>query len=541
MVPSARQAIACVVFICIAAVCAHSQVAPARTATISGRVTLKTKGLAGIVVAARYSNPSGLDRSRYRATTDQDGNYRITNVPPGTYQVAPLSPGLVVDDALSQKSLVIDEGDKVEDVNFSMARGGVITGKITDADGRPVVEEPIFIQAMDGQYAQTTYSHSGIVTDDRGVYRVFGLLSGKYKVYVGLGNNRLPGSEGRYPQTFYPSVTDYAKATDVEVTEGGEATDIDIKIGRLVSTYKVSGKIIDGETGKPVANVRYGIYQRSSDGAGGQSSSGASSNANGEFKFNGVMPGKYSVFIQAEPNTEVRAEPVSFEVTDHDVTGLVLKTLKAATVSGVVVIEGVEDLAAFAKGGRLVVHAMPQIHEGDFSGSHFSMVEPDGSFRIAGLPAGIFNVALGVYGPERRKQLALVRVERDGVSQPTTIGIKDGEQITGLRLIAKTLTATIRGQVKVEDGELPANARLQIWVQLLDESNSSGRVINMNSNPQIDARGKFLIEGLAVGTYEINVAVFAAGRMDTNQVFKQQVTVADDSVSEVTMTIKLKP
>ena len=127
MVPSARQAIACVLLIFIAAVCSQSQVAPAKTATISGKVTFKSKGLAGIVVAARYVTNTGRDRSRLRATTDETGKYRITNVPRGTYQVVSVAPGLVQEDALLQKSVVIEEGDNVEDVNFSMVRGGVIT------------------------------------------------------------------------------------------------------------------------------------------------------------------------------------------------------------------------------------------------------------------------------------------------------------------------------------------------------------------------------------------------------------------------------
>ena len=193
MTSSARQAIACVLFIFAAAVCSRSQVAPAKTATISGKVTLKSKGLPGIVVAARYSERSPLDRSRHRATTDQNGNYRITNIPPGTYQVVPISPGLVVENPLAQKSLVIDEDDNVEDVNFSLVRGGVITGKITDADGKPVVAEQISLLPVDGPYAQTPYYHGGIVTDDRGVYRAFGLAYGKYKVFVGHGNDRMPG------------------------------------------------------------------------------------------------------------------------------------------------------------------------------------------------------------------------------------------------------------------------------------------------------------------------------------------------------------
>jgi hypothetical protein len=50
-----------------------------------------------------------------------------------------------------------------------------------------------------------------------------------------------------------------------------------------------------------------------------------------------------------------------------------------------------------------------------------------------------------------------------------------------------------------------------------------------------------LIEGLAGGTYEINISVFEEGRSDSNRIFKQQVTITDNSVNDVTMTIKLKP
>lgn len=543
MVSSARQAIACVLFIFIAAICSQSQVTPARssTATISGKVTLKNKGLAGIVVTARPKDFSGPDRSRLRATTDLTGKYRITNVPRGTYEVTPMSPGLVQESALFEKSVVIEEGDNIEDVNFSMIRGGVITGKITDADDRPMVEQQILLQPVDGPYAETPYYNGGIMTDDRGVYRAFALRPGKYKVSVGQGDNHLPGGPQMYRQTFYPSVTDSAKATVVEVTEGSEATDIDIMMGRPFTAFKVTGKIVDGETGKPVPNIRYGIFHGTSEGSG-QSTSGLSTNANGEFRFEGVMPGKYSVFIAPEMNTEVRAEPVPFEVVDHDITDLVIKAVKGSSVSGFVVLEGVEDPGAIAKLGNLFVSAMSQRSEGMMHFGSSGAVGSNGNFKLGGLSPGVVHFGVGTrsFGGAKR-QVALVRIERDGIVQPNNLSIKDGEQVTGVRLIIKTLTASIRGQVKFEDGELPANARMSIWVQPVDDGRSLNRTMYMSSNPQIDSRGKFLIEGIAGGTYEINVGIFDAGRYDSTKIFKQQVTVADNSVSDVTVTVKLKP
>lgn len=532
----ARRVIACLLFILLATVCSQSQVAPTKTATISGKVTLKTKGLAGIVVAARDTDSP--DRIRHRATTDQNGNYRITNLPAGSYQVLPLAPGLVPENDSFEKSLVLQEGDVVEDVNFAMARGGAITGKITDADGRPVVEEEIFVQEADGPNADIPYSNHNIRTDDRGVYRAFGLRSGKYKVSVGQGEDRFPDDTRLYPQTFYPSVTDPAKATAVEVTEGGETSEIDITKGRAITTFKVTGKIIDGETGKPVSNIRYGISQNNET-RSGNSLSANRSNANGDFKFEGLMPGTYAVVTFSEQNTEAYAEPVQFEIVDRDVTGLVVKTGKAASVSGVLVLEGTEDPVASAKINSLYVTVMSTPSPGQAPIGNSAAVGPDGSFRVNGLPPGVLHLVVNSSGFGGNRSVELERIERDGIAQSGSFSIKDGEQLTGFRLVAKFLTATIRGQVKIEDGELPANWRFGIWYQRLDDTDPSRRVTYSSSGPEIDSRGKFLIEGLGGGTYEINIAIYEPEH--PNRIFKKQVTIADNSTNEVTVTIKLKP
>jgi protocatechuate 3,4-dioxygenase beta subunit len=125
----------------------------------------------------------------FRATTDADGNYRIVNIPPGSYQISPRAGAYVVLDTDNRtgRNLVLSEGDAVDGIDFSLVRGGVITGKITDAEGRPVIEQRVNVMVGEtlpnqrGPY----YGIMGVETDDRGVYRIFGLKPGKYSFRQG--------------------------------------------------------------------------------------------------------------------------------------------------------------------------------------------------------------------------------------------------------------------------------------------------------------------------------------------------------------------
>src|SRR5215213_3925235 len=338
MFSSTRQAVACILLIFSAVASSSSQTNPekAANASISGKVTLKNKGVAGILVYAQEQNSRGWNRTQFRATTDQTGSYRITNLPGGTYIVRPIAPALAFEDEARNNAVVISDDENLEDINFAMVPGGVITGKITDSDGKPVIEEYVTVLPLDSTIVNGRLER-GIRTDDRGIYRAFGLRKGKYKLSVGQDNSLPAGARPSYVPTFYPSVTDVAKATAIEVTEGSETTNVDIVVGRPQSTFKVSGRILDAETGKPLPGIKYGVYRSYGEHSGSSTSGGTVTNATGEFRLENVLPGKYSVFIVAEEG--VRGDSVSFEVVDRDITDLVINAGRAASVSGVVVLE----------------------------------------------------------------------------------------------------------------------------------------------------------------------------------------------------------
>jgi protocatechuate 3,4-dioxygenase beta subunit len=534
MVSSTRLIIAAALLVTSVAASSLAQTNSEKTVSgsVTGKVTLKNKGVAGVIVYVEEQNGmNSMARSSYRATTDQTGTYRITNIPAGTYTIAPAAPSLAFEKELTNNTIVVSEGETIEDINFSMVPGGVITGKVTDADGKPQIE--VFVSLMPIEATVVSVRESGAIhTDDRGIYRAYGLRQGKYKVFVAQ-SGFLPGDiPTSYRQTYYPSVTDESKATVVEVSEGSETTNIDIVLGRALPTFKIRGRVLDAETGKPLPNIKYGVYR--SHEYGGSSSIGQNiTNVNGEFRFDNVAPGKYAVFVVPE-DSGVRADSVSFEVVDHDVVDLVIKAGKAATLSGVVVFEGAEEI----KPNSLMVHVWAQNNEVHFSGGLPQTVNPDGSFRISGLGKGFARFQLHSRESNGRRQLALLRVERDGVVQPMGVWIKDGEQVTGLRLVVKYLTGAIHGQVKIEGDELLPNSRISLWINLLDPVGQEPTLFTSGQSPQLDSRKRFVVESLAPGTYEVNVAVFEPGRQDTARIYKEQVTVLDNAVSDVTITIK---
>src|SRR5215813_5982200 len=264
MVSSTRQAITCILLVLVAAVCLQAQTSAERvvSGSISGKVTIKGKPAVRIMVLANdVREGQSSNTRRYRTTTDQTGSYRITNLAAGTYEISAITPALVP--ANQSGSVVVSEGEQVEDVDLLLVPGGVITGKITDSEGEPVIGQPVNItpQQFPSGFSTTLMSRLYIDnrTDDRGVYRVFGLPAGKYKVYVGESDSGRRSSREYYNQTFYPSVSDAAKATVIEVTEGSEADHIDIVLGRPVGTFRVTGRLVDGETGRPIPNIMYGV------------------------------------------------------------------------------------------------------------------------------------------------------------------------------------------------------------------------------------------------------------------------------------------
>ena len=537
MLSSTRQAIACIFCIFIAAILAQSQTPPVKelTSTISGRVTVKDKPVAGVVMSLRFNDRSGRDRlTTYQGRTDVNGEYRITNVPAGTYLLVPLAPSFVsVED--DPKVLIISKGETIEHVDFTLTRGAAITGKVVDADGRPVVEQVIQIY-FDTNTGKNSFVPSGAQgqTDDRGIYRVYGLRPGSYKVAAGHGDEGAYGNymPAFYKRTYHPSTPDPAQATAIELSEGGEATNVDITLGRSMSTFTATGRVIDSETGQPVANVSYGVVQLITPNHRSSTSNGAVTNSRGEFKLENLLPGKYALFIQPTPTFNWNAEETPFEIVDEDVSGIVVRTRKGAIVSGVVVLEGTEDKAAAELFRRTMLAATVSVPNGERGTSGWTQIGADGSFTISGLGTGT-----AVFQIPSSQRFRITRIERNGVVQPRGVEVREGEQVAGLRLVVSFGNASIRGVIEVASGTLPPKANFYIWLRNLSEDPTIASSSRFAAD--VDARGQFVIEGLQPGTYELNAGIVLREMRMMLPAKKQQIEVTAGSSNNITVSVDI--
>lgn len=461
----------------------------------------------------------------------------MNNLPGGRYYLVPLAPAYFTpsEDRMiaSGKPVTLTKGETVEGVELKLIPGGVITGRVTTAAGQPVIGQSIYLRATDQRTREqspiSTQGDQRFKTDDRGVYRIYGLPAGRFTVSV------QSDAAGPSVRIFHPDAKEESQARQVEVVAGMVVENIDIKLPPITRSYEASGRVIDEATGQPISKISVGrsLLEANSNRAVGMTG-GQAVDDRGAFRFPNLAPGRYAVYVEIGGG-EYYSDEVVFEVTDQDVTGLEIRARHGASLSGVVVIEGDRDPSVMSDLSR------PHVGVGRQAGGMGagSDVNADGRFRISGLPPDKFRFIL--WSGTQQGRLSMLGAERDGVPLPEWFEVAAGEQVSGLRIIAAYGAGVVRGQVQVVGGTLPEGTRLSV----------SARRVDFPSRPSsatpasVDARGRFLIEGLATGVHEISLTAYVPpqsggrGPSPLQPPVRQTVSVTSGAESEVTLNLDL--
>ncbi|HEX4950750.1 MAG TPA: carboxypeptidase-like regulatory domain-containing protein [Blastocatellia bacterium] len=355
-------------------------------------------------------------------TTDVDGNFKFDKLLAGQFVITPSAPGYYNPQKKNewQEGITINlsDGEQASGQGFVLRRGAVVTGRLFDANGRPVIEQQVVLKKIGGS-AKTLLIMCSENSDDRGVYRCYGLEPGKY--IVGAGNDpkenagMMIGTRS-YVRAWYPGVAQEEQATPVEVTVEKEASGIDLKLERKKKGFKVMGRVLDVDNGKPVPNIIIALGTVNDEGLtmGYSIGGGSGSNAEGEFKLEGIIKGKYRAIPQPYGNTEYVGESVILEVNEGDVTGIEVQMRKGATIQGTAVLEEGATPEAQRKlvGVNLVAQARdPKAKETDWYGAtnFWSGIDAAGNVQFKGVRTG--NVTINLTG-KKAKGLSIRRLSK---------------------------------------------------------------------------------------------------------------------------------
>jgi hypothetical protein len=460
-----RFSILMVLLLCVAV---RAQVQPSApkntsepsTGSISGRVVNESgQPLAGAALFVRAVN-SGSTRT---TSTDAEGNFRVNGLEPTLYIVSANSPAYAM--TYSDPTAPPTYYRIGDSVRLELTRGGIITGTVTNALGEPVIDvrvRAIMVLDAKGEKLMPFFGSREDQTDDRGVYRIYGLSPGTYIVAAGvLGFSPVFTPYDLDVPTYAPSST-RDNAAEVSV-RGGEESTADIRY-RGEPGHSVSGTVKLAGTGG--AN----IFVTPAAGSFLPGANTLQRPGGRGFAFNGLADGDYDLFAQefitgqssATPTALLISEPRRITVKGANVTGIELVTKPMASLSGRILLESAKVPECHGKHPPLLSETLvrSQRHEKDVEKDNSvyqrifqSSASPDrnGEFVLRNLMAGRYQFEPRFYARYwylRSITLGTTTAKSQKVDAAATwTVVKFGDQLSNLIITLAEGAASIRGRL----------------------------------------------------------------------------------------------
>lgn len=491
-----------------------------KSGSISGRVVNESgQTLANAAVFVRAYGSLGSSKA---TVTDGEGNFQLGGLDPVAYQIWAAVPAYTATprDPDSTQPPYYRVGDSMK---LELIRGGVITGTVTTSAGEPVVGVRVVAYMLrdgNGQSPRYGVPFREQTTDDRGVYRIYGLGSGTYIVSAG-GPRPFAGFEvdvyESHAPTYAPS-SSRGNAAETSVRAGEETTNVDIRY-RGEPGHAISG-FANEPSGPPtgftirLTSVVNGVSQ--------WSQSYYQQPGSQTFAISGIADGDY--YITAErfsPGGDgAISEPRRIKIRGADVTGIELTTRPLGSISGRVALEESkvpeckdkrrplfgETLVAPWHNEKEAAKDQPQ-----FLWSLGGPTIPDkqGEFILRNLAPGEYRINPRFFAKYWYLQsISLPSSMATGVrttpaSRPNDAArnwtrIKSGERVSGLTITLAEGAASLQGQIKTSENQ---QRPPRLFVYLVPSEREKAEDVLRFFASLVSTDGSFALNNLPPGRY----------------------------------------
>lgn len=408
---------------------------PMGTATIGGLV----KDHQGQPVRRSTVTITGDMRLTRSTVTDNEGRFAFAELPAGRFTVSAEKPGYPQMSYGAKRAyragggVFLQDGEHAEGLTLTLPRGAVLTGTVYDELGVPMPGVPVMAwEVRTSLGGERTLGFVGetvtVITDDRGVYRLFGLPAGDftvgtswyyhgqpYEVRVPTGAEfkaafqpAAPSAGGtaarppvqpapeppryNYGPVFTPGVGDPLTADTFLLAPGEVREGIDLRM-QFEPMSRIEGTVVNPSGS--AASSRLSIIRRSPVQAL-NSTSVRGTGADGRFVSGSLSPGPYTVMAETQGSADsTPLWAVADVIVGNGEPSVVTLTLQPAVVvtGRLVFAEGALPLPADLS--KVVVSMIPV---GPIRSQVETKIDATGGVSISGIIPGSYMVRASVPG-----------------------------------------------------------------------------------------------------------------------------------------------
>jgi hypothetical protein len=447
-------------------------------AAISGTVTDASSGKPVSDAYAEILDSSGDYVSG--AFTNSNGVYEVGGLAAGDYKVE-FGSGegenyltQFYNDAASEATadtVELSDGENAT-ANAKLSAGGEITGTVTDAKTKSGLAD-VYVYA----YSSTSGVERTAVTNANGDYTIESLPSAGYTVEFH------PNDGSRAPQ-FYDEAASQSTAKAVPVTAGSATAGIS---AALSTGGTITGTVTDEASGTGTTGVAVVAFAPN-----GSEDAYTTTASDGTYSLGGLAAGSYDVEFEPQyssayatqyydaASSSSGATPVSVSL-GQTTTGIDAAMVGGGSISGTVD----SGSAANPLGGV-------QVYLSSSSDNYYEPVTTmaDGSFFIAGVPAGTYTVEFAEAGGAYQYQYYNGQVDS---GEATPIAVASGKTTTGI-------DATFQAEGEISGTVTDAGTNAGIGGIDVEAYPTAGGTIE---TAQTASNGSYTIPALPAGTYKL--------------------------------------